>query len=139
MKKILTFIAAIALAFAAYAQEGIKWETGTFQQTLNKAKENKQGPNIVFLDCYTTWCGPCKFMAENVFTTKEAGDYFNKKFINAKMDMEKGEGIEIAKKYKVRAYPTFLILDGDGNELGRVVGGGKLEIFIEKVEKAIKK
>ena len=71
MKKILTFIAAITLTFAAYAQEGIKWETGTFQQTLNKAKENKQGPNIVFLDCYTTWCGPCKEMFAHVPAFKE--------------------------------------------------------------------
>ena len=53
--------------------------------------------------------------------------------------MEKGEGIDIAKKYNIKAYPTFLILDPDGKVVGRVVGGGKLEDFTAKVEKAIKK
>ena len=78
-------------------------------------------------------------MSENVFTTKEAGDYFNSRFVNIKIDMEKGEGIDIAKKYNIKAYPTFLILDPDGKVVGRVVGGGKLEDFTAKVEKAIKK
>ena len=94
---------------------------------------------MIFMDCYTSWCGPCKGLAQNVFPQPKVGEFLNSNLVCCKYDMEKGEGIEIAKKYKVRAYPTFLILDGDGNELGRVVGGGKLEIFIEKVEKAIKK
>lgn len=140
MKKIflLTFAALFSFAVCANAQDGIKWETGTLNEVLNKAKSNNSTPNIVFLDCYTSWCGPCKYMAESVFTTKEAGDYFNNRFVNFKMDMEKGEGKEVAKKYNVRAYPTFLILDSDGNEIGRIVGGGKLEDFVKKVEKAAK-
>jgi hypothetical protein len=75
-------------------------------------------------------------MAEKIFPTKEAGNYFNKYFVNFKQDMEKGEGIELAKKYGIRAYPTFLILNEEGNEIGRVVGGGKLDEFIKKVEAA---
>ena len=50
--------------------------------------------------------------------------------------MERGEGIEIRKNYKIKAYPTFLILDEKGNEIGRVVGGNEINTFIEKVEKA---
>lgn len=139
MNKILAFTAALLFTFAAYAQDGVKWEKGTLQEALEKAKNNENGINRVFLDCYTSWCGPCKFMSENVFTTKEAGDYFNSRFVNIKIDMEKGEGIDIAKKYNIKAYPTFLILDPDGKVVGRVVGGGKLEDFTAKVEKAIKK
>ena len=139
MNKILAFTAALLFTFTAYAQDGVKWEKGTLQEALEKAKNNENGINRVFLDCYTSWCGPCKFMSENVFTTKEAGDYFNSRFVNIKIDMEKGEGIDIAKKYNIKAYPTFLILDPDGKVVGRVVGGGKLEDFTAKVEKAIKK
>lgn len=139
MKKIFTLTLAALFSFmvCANAQDGIKWETGTLSEILDKAKNNENTPDIVFLDCYTSWCGPCKYMAENVFTTKEAGDYFNSKFVNFKMDMENGEGVAVAKKYNVRAYPTFLILDSNGNEIGRIVGGGKLEDFIKKVEKAL--
>ena len=64
MKKILLLVAAMVIAVSSFAQEGGKWETGTFQDALNKAKNNKKGPNLVFMDCYTTWCGPCKHIAE---------------------------------------------------------------------------
>ena len=36
---------------------GIQFFNGTFKEALAKAKkENK----MVMMDCYTTWCGPCK-------------------------------------------------------------------------------
>ena len=138
MKKVLLILVSVAFSLVAFAQDGVKWETGSLQEALDKAAGNKKGPSVVFLDCYTSWCGPCKMMAEKVFPTKEAGEYFNKRFVNIKIDMEKGEGPAIGKKYGVRAYPTFLILDAQGNEIGRVVGGGQLESFIKKVEDAVK-
>lgn len=57
-----------------------------------------------------SWCGPCKMMDRNVFVKKSVGDYYNSTFVNARFDMEKGEGIEIAQKYMVRSYPTYLFL-----------------------------
>ena len=51
-------------------------------------KENK----LIFMDCYTSWCGPCKALAKNVFTQEKVGDFFNPRFINVKYDMEKGDG-----------------------------------------------
>ena len=138
----MTLGAVLVFAFGAIAQDGVKWEKGTLQEALKKAAENQTaspaGPDLVFLDCYTSWCGPCKMMSESVFPQKAAGDYFNSKFVNIKIDMERGEGPSISKKYGVRAYPTFLILSPDGKEVGRVVGAGKLEQFIQKVETAVK-
>src|SRR5574344_124399 len=136
MKKTVILLVLTLFSIALFAQNGVKWETTSFEEVLIKAKNNKKGSKIVFMDCYTTWCGPCKHMANVVFPTKEAGDYFNKNFVNFKCDMEKGEGIELAKKYNIRAYPTFLILDADGNEIGRLLGSGELKEFIERVEKA---
>lgn len=136
MKKILLFALAALMAIPSFAQDGVKWEDGTFQEVLAKAKKNKKGPKLVFVDCFTSWCGPCKQMATKIFPTKEAGEYFNKNFVNAKFDMEKGEGIDLHNKYGIAAYPTFLILDADGNEIGRVVGGDDLEPFIAAVERA---
>ncbi len=135
----MTLFAVLAFAFGAIAQDGVKWETGSLKDALVKAAANENGPSLVFLDCYTTWCGPCKRMAENIFPMKEAGDYFNAKFVNIKIDMEKGEGVDIAKYYGIKAYPTFLILDAKGKELGRVVGGGQLEQFIQRVDAELAK
>ncbi len=138
MKRILVILTAIMLAIPAVAQNkaGIQWEEGTLMQALKKAKES--GKELVFLDCYATWCGPCKYMANTVFTTKEAGDYFNSKFVNIKIDMEKGEGINLARELRIQGYPTFVILNSNGKELGRIVGGAPAKQMIQKVEALLK-
>lgn len=116
--------------------KGVDFNEGkTFAEVLALAK--KEG-KPVFVDCYTSWCGPCKMMANKEFPKKEAGDYFNKKFVNWKVDMEKGEGVDLAKRYDVHAFPTFLILDADGNLTGRTVGAAGITDFIKKVEDAMK-
>ncbi len=63
MKKILFLI--IALPFYTLAQQGMKFEHGiTWKEIQAKAKaENK----YIFMDAFTTWCGPCKYMAANIF------------------------------------------------------------------------
>ena len=92
---------------------------------------------MVFMDCYTSWCGPCKNMTNNVFPQKAAGDYFNPRFVCVKYDMEKGEGKELANKFEVHAYPTFIIFRPDGTIQHRVVGGDELETFIQRVERGL--
>lgn len=126
MKKsaILSFLFIGALVWA----QGIKFEDSNFATILAKAKkENK----LVFIDAYTTWCGPCKLMSKNIFPLKSVGDYYNAHFINAKIDMEKGEGIDIAKKYNVKAFPTYLFINGDGEEVHRTLGYVEENDFIQ--------
>ena len=102
-----------------FSQDGIKFGKQSFVQTLEQAKkENK----LIFLDAFASWCGPCKLLDQNVFPKKEVGDYFNANFLNLHIDMEKGEGIEIAKKYGIYSYPTLLFIDGDGKVVYKAVG-----------------
>ncbi len=110
MKKILLVII-FSISFTLYAQEGIKFQNTTFKEILAKAKSEKK---LIFLDAFASWCGPCKMMEKNIFPLKSVSDYYNANFINARFDMEKGEGREIAMKYAVRSYPTYLFLNGDG-------------------------
>lgn len=99
--------------------QGMTFAEGTFSDALARAKkENK----LIFLDAYASWCGPCKLMAKNVFTQEEVGQFYNANFINTKIDMEKGEGVALAKKYGVMAYPTYLYLNADGELLHRGTG-----------------
>ncbi len=127
IKKVLLGIAAFAFSMNVFSQ-GIEFEYGTFDEALAKAKaENK----MVFMDCYTAWCGPCKRLASQVFPQKEVGDYFNANFVNIKMDMEKGEGIELREKYGVKAFPTLLWIDAEGNIMHRLVGGRSAKALIE--------
>ena len=91
-----------------------------FKDAVAKAKQMNK---LVFLDCYTSWCGPCKMMSNTVFPQEKVGAYMNPRFVNIKIDMEKGEGVELAKRLQISAYPTFIIFNGDGNEIGRFLGG----------------
>lgn len=85
--------------------DGVAFRELSFSEALKVAKaENK----LLFVDCFTTWCGPCRKLSNVVFKDSLVADYFNSHFVNLKMDMEKGEGIEIKKKYEVRGYPTLL-------------------------------
>lgn len=105
------FLLVVIFSFLNTNSQGIEFFNGTFDEA--KAEAKKEG-KIIFMDAFAEWCGPCKRMAQNVFPTKEAGDFFNQNFINIKIDMEKGEGVELAKKYNVRSYPTLLFLDYTG-------------------------
>lgn len=103
--------------------KGIVFETGTWSQALEKAKvENK----FIFMDCYTSWCGPCKMLARDVFTDPQAADFFNAHFVNVKFDMEKGEGKMLKEKFGVKAYPTLNFINGDGELVHCTVGAPDL-------------
>jgi len=96
--------------------ENKKTETGIqfIEENWTKAvAEAKKQKKLIFIDAYTSWCGPCKMLKQNTFTDKAAGDFFNKNFVNIALDMEKGDGIAFAQKYQIAAYPTLLIMDAD--------------------------
>lgn len=133
MRKILLFVLSVLLMTSLSAQ------TKFLELAFTKALERAKGENkMVFVDCYTSWCGPCKMMSEKILPLKEVGDYMNEKFVSVKYDMEVGEGKDLAMKYHVTSYPTFLVLDGDGRLLHRVIGGTATgEEFIQKLKSGL--
>ncbi len=134
-KKITLALFIFLLPAWLWGQEGVKFEDLTFQEALQKAKAENRW---IFLDAYTSWCGPCKVMAEKVFTLAEAGNFFNPRFVNVKYDMEKGEGPVLAKKLGVGAYPTFVLIKPDGTVHDKLVGGSDVAGIISRVENSMK-
>lgn len=134
MKKIL-LIALMLVSLNLAAQEGIKFQHGTWAQAKElAAKENK----LIFVDFYTQWCGPCYNMAKTVFTLYSVGTLYNTHFINMKIDAENGEGIELAKKYGVRSYPTYCFIDPKTEEVVHRAGSNiPVESFIYIGESAV--
>ena len=123
----------MALSMTTMMGQGMQFEPAgtTLEQASVKAKaENK----LIFLDCYTTWCGPCKVMARKVFPQEKVGAYMNPKFINLQIDMEGEYGAPLAKKLQISAYPTFVIFNADAQEIGRFLGSSEADDFIKNVE-----
>lgn len=98
---------------------GIDFKNLSYGDAIKQAATEDK---LLFIDCYTTWCGPCKMMANQVFIQPNVGHYFNDHFISLKIDMEKGEGVELAKKFAISAFPTMLIINKDGQIISRIIG-----------------
>lgn len=132
MKKIFS-VFILTFSILIFSQEGINFQTTTFKEILAKAKAEKK---IVFIDAYASWCGPCKLMEKNIFPLPAVAAYYNANFINARFDMEKGEGPGIASKYGIRSYPSYLFLNGDGEVVMKNLGYMGEEDFIAIAKEA---
>lgn len=116
--------------------QGIEFFHGTYEEAL---EESKAQGKLIFVDAYAEWCGPCKKMAATVFKEEKVGTFYNQNFINMKIDMEKGEGPKLARKFGVRAYPTFFFLDEKGAVVAKATGGRQTEQFLQLGANALKK
>ena len=124
----LSLIAQNTVQRDSFGEEGITFIHEKFAAALQQAKSSNK---LLFIDAYTTWCGPCKLMSKNVFPEKAVADFYNKQFVNLKLDMEKGEGPNVALRFGIAAYPTLLFLDGDGKLIHKALGFQDVKEFIE--------
>ena len=93
------------------------------EEEWNAAMEDaREDEKLVFLDIYATWCGPCKYLENNVYTDESLGEYYNDNYINLKMDGESTFGAKMARKYALSAYPTMYFLDSDEELITKIVG-----------------
>lgn len=130
-----------------YSQNGILFKHhASWPKVIAQAKkENK----MIFVDAFTTWCGPCKYMSANIFTNEAVGQFFNKNFISVKVQMDTtskdltevkrwySTAHDMGIKYKIIAYPTFLFFDPGGKIVHRIVGSMEAEEFIDKSKSAL--
>jgi len=133
MNKQILLLTAILCSVFGFSQ-GINFEQGTWKDVLKKAKATNKP---VFVDLYTSSCGPFKMMSKDTFLLEEIGTFFNANFISYQLDAEKGEGAEIAFQYQVFDYPTYLFVNADGNLIFRFMGLKPATTFIEKSKVAL--
>jgi hypothetical protein len=126
----LFLLAGTASAKSSEPEKGIRFVTSNLDSLL---KESGKTGKLVFVDGYTSWCGPCKWMAKNVFTNDTVAAFYNEKFHNLKLNMEKGEGPRVSERYNVTGYPTWLFLDANGEVVHRGIGSMPAQDFIHKL------
>ena len=137
-KKLLSISTATSLLlllslFGQAQDKGVHFEhelSWTAIQAKAKA-ENK----YIFMDCFTTWCGPCRYMSATVFPQEECGNFFNDKFVCVKVQLDSTQkdndavkswyqdGHDLMQQYHITAFPTFLVFAPDGHIVHRMVGG----------------
>lgn len=133
MKTLFTTILILIIATSTSAQ-GIKFFQGEWKAAQEAAKKEDK---LIFVDAFAEWCGPCKQMAKNVFPNGDVGDFFNKNFISMQIDMERGMGLEFAKQYPVRAYPTLFFINSEGKIVHTVVGAQSVDALLSIGKKVL--
>jgi thioredoxin-related protein len=126
---------------------GIIWvDNLNWQQVRKKAKKEKK---YIFVDCFTTWCGPCKKMDKDVYANDSVGDLLNAKFISVKLQMDSSKtdnafiqsryktAKEIGSTYRVAAYPTFLFFSPNGEIVSKDFGYKMPATFMQAAQDAL--
>lgn len=140
MKKIaLTLLA--CCAFLQVRADDSQWLTSVPQAVAQAKKDNK----MVLLDFTgSDWCSWCIKFKKEALDTQDFKDFASKNLVlveldyprkKAQTDAEKAANKELASKYKVDGFPTFVVLDKDGKEIGRQVGyqPGGPKAFIDEI------
>jgi thiol-disulfide isomerase/thioredoxin len=132
MKNLL--LLAIVLLPTLLVAQGIQFvDTQDWKAIIEEARSKNK---IIFVDAYAVWCGPCRMMSSRTFTDAEVGQFYNANFINAKIDMEKGDGPALARQYGVKAYPTFLFISPEGDVVHQGLGYMEPAAFVALGEAA---
>ncbi|MGB3607934.1 MAG: thioredoxin fold domain-containing protein [Psychroserpens sp.] len=151
-KTIILFALALIASISVSAQE-INWMT--FDEALAAQKKN---PKKIMMDVYTNWCGPCKMLDKNTFHNRDVVDYVNKNYYAVKFNAEgnatvnyKGKTLtnpnykealknrrngshELSSLLGVRAYPTIVYFDEQGEKIQPISGYMKpqqIELYLK--------
>src|SRR5690606_13833837 len=121
-----------------FAQEkGIKFSNDlNWAEVKEKAKaENK----YIMMDCYTSWCVPCKIMEQQVFTDSKIGEFSNQNYVSVQVQFDddpeanevKKEWMKLSKEfdknYQVDGYPCYLFFNPNGEIVHKAYGKRRSE------------
>jgi len=104
------------------------WNENSLDEIINKNDDK-----IILVDFETDWCVWCDRLDKDTYTDERVMEFAEQNLISIKIDAEKNDGPEQKKKYRVRGYPTILLLDPSGNELDRIVGYRPPKEFLEEL------
>ncbi len=90
---------------------------------------------VILIDFYTTWCGPCKKLDQITWQNPQVRRWLTRNTISLKMDAEKQTAL--AKRYKINAYPTLLLLKPNGTEIDRLIGFQEPAEFLMEAKQAL--
>lgn len=130
MKKIIVLVIFTIFTSVNVISQEINWISLEEASALQK-----KNPKKIMMDMYTVWCGPCKLLDRNTFQNKDVANYVNKYYYAVKFNAEGNEEVEfkgktytnpnynperakkrngsheLARYFRIQAYPTIVFLD----------------------------
>ena len=120
--------------FSAYAQDSIRFDESGLESVIQRAKVEKKP---IFYMAYADWCPHCKNIKATTLKDSEVISFMNTNYVFAGLNFEKPGSEDFKTKYNVKTFPTFLVLDENGQELARFTGELKKDKFLSEVKLAM--
>ena len=144
----VVFYFALIMPFLVFGQKnGVRFEDNTsWAKIVAKAKAEHK---YIFIDCFTTWCGPCKNMEKDVFSLKEVGHFMNSRYISIRLQMDstKNDNENVRKQYakahsilktfRINAFPSYLFLSPTAAAVHRGLGYKDKFSFLQMSQDAL--
>jgi thioredoxin-related protein len=141
MRNIFKLVCAAMLVVSLQAGEG--WQIDAEKA---KAAASKDGKAVLMDFTGSDWCPPCKQLKAKVLDSAQFKEFAAKNLVLLELDFPNdkskvsketaAQNKKLSKEYKIEGYPTIIVLDKAGKELGREVGysGESPSEYIKKIE-----
>jgi thiol-disulfide isomerase/thioredoxin len=131
----VTTVLADAQLASGKAGDGVKWYRGSIDSAFARArKENRP----LFLYWGAVWCPPCNQIKRHVFTDARFRRAIGG-FVAVYLDGDTERAQVWGEKLDARGYPSILLLNPLGQEVGRIPTGVSVERFVELMKLAARR
>ena len=146
MKKLLFTVIALLFCATAYSAEALRGWTTDINAALAQAKKTDRPVLILFTG--SDWCSWCKRLKKDTLDRKDFQKFAEEELVLVYYDFPSRKKIDAGlmseqqkwqKKFGVRGYPTTIIVDAKGNEIGRISGYAKSSDYIKKIKACLGK
>lgn len=116
----------------------VSFAQSAFKASLDRAQKEDR---FVMVDFYTDWCKWCKVLEEKTYPHPDVKKVLDQSFVFEKYNPEEAPsfthggrkygGMDVAKHFSIRGFPTILFMEKDGTAIGSIPGYVPPEVFVK--------